>query len=856
MDKQEKALKKEIYKKQYAELIDDVVRSIKELFTGKKLYKAKEANEFIEMFYSEQDKQREEEKKHSKYSKEEQISFVVLALTMVNILLLLICYVIAIVKLNARVFLNSPLYLIPAAALPIMAWIKATNENFWAFHRRKRLFFELTVINAVVVLSQPIYSVCWNIIVPLVLKIPVNPCLTKNMIVFLVYIALFTFLGLIYMIIYRQVEPIILSDTTKRQIELFKYQQIKDDREDREYKYDVTTIMDLDSGKPIRIKENDRFVQTDINGASGTGKTSSIFLNVIRSDMDTKFRNREKRQEELLKLINSGKATIKGPLKEFKESAVIATGKNAKEKKENEKALERIRKKYSDCGITVMAPNSSLNQEIIRMAAARGFQVNVLDPVTNYSAYPNVKEVSINPFYLPLGLDESERVIRISQAASNFADVLIATNQMGGQSDTYFTDISLSVSSNVASVVMLAKNIKGQQAYIDDVHECISDFKNLQEYITIIENYYHISISGKQTFSTNATAESSRKNPYYQQILFVQQELLGAGAEAMFSQERGLRNLVNKILQDPRIKRKLSAKEDYERLDFDGILKNNDITLVSTAIELGQNISTSFGLFFLLLHRTSVLRRPKETRTPHFLWVDECAQYVHPVYDDIIALYRQYRVAAVLTLQTLTQLEKNKATAYLKNVFLGAGTHIVFGRLAVEEMRMYSEMAGINREMQEQKSSTQNSVFASNPTYSESTRYTPTQTNVMEGADMRLLDFQELTIFTLDNGRVLPGKHARVFFLSDDAYDYQPHREIMWERVVPEAFKEKEAAVDEDNEEIDEKTPLLFNDTIAEEDEEIIMIHVDDSMEVLESKEEGKIDKKDDFDEIYKKLMS
>lgn len=273
-----------------------------------------------------------------------------------------------------------------------------------------------------------------------------------------------------------------------------------------------------------------------------------------------------------------------------------------------------------------------------------------------------------------------------------------------------------------------------------------------------------------------------------------------------------------------------------------------EITIVSTSIELGQNISTSFGLFFLLLHRTSVLRRPKEMRTPHFLWIDECAQYVHPFFDDVIALYRQYRVAAVLTLQTLTQLEKHNATAYLKNVFLGAGTHIVFGRLATEEMKLYSEMAGITRELQEQKTQTSNSVLASNPNYSESVRVTPTITNNMEGADMRILDFLELTIFTVDNGRVLPGQFGRVFFIGSDAYDTQKTKVFLWEKAVPEAFRENVDIT----EEAEEQQPIEFEDEILSDAQEQLLIKAVPKEEYLEENE------KDDMslNELYQILLS
>lgn len=767
-------------KKQHEFLINKgIYNDIRTLFCRSK-YLTKNNEIFKEIYRFEE----KENSKHSKYSKTEKMTFAALGLLVFNIVILLISYGYSFLRLQSVILTNSIVYLIGATIIPFIVWIVSTNENFWAFHQRKRVFFYLCCINMFLVLLQPVYSVVRGVILAGIPLIEPDELLTVKMLMLLGYAGILIVMGLICVVLYSQLEILLMSKTLKRQIELFKLSHVLDERKDREYKYDINTIKNLETGLPITVKERDRMNQMEINGASGTGKTTSIFFPVIEKDADQKVKNREKRQEELLKLIQSGRATIQGPLKEFKESAIIPKGKTKAELERNKKAIAKVRKKYADCGMTIIAPNASLVIEIIKIMRARGFLVNVLDPVGDYSMYDNASMVGINPFYVPIGLSEEERVNYISKAASVFAEVLIATNQMNGAaSDVYFTDISLSVSSNIATVVMLARNIEGKQAYIDDIQNCISNFENIRAYLQIIQKHYGKNVT--QSFVN----EDTKKNPYYQQLLFVSQELLGAGSKEMFSQARGLRNLINKVLQDTRIKTKLSEK-DEGRIDFDAMLSDNEITVVNTAIELGKSASTAFGLFFILLHKVSVLRRPLETRTPHFLWIDEASQYMHPCYEDMISLYRQYGVAVAITLQSLTQTEKSSATAYLKNVFLGAGTHIVFGRLSAEEMKLYSEMGGIIRENVEQRSYSTNSILTKEPGYTESVRNTPTITNVLEGSDLRLLDFQELTIFTINNGRVLPGQLARVFFIKEEAYDMRNYRTILWEKVVPEAFKE------------------------------------------------------------------
>jgi len=667
---------------------------------------------------------------------------------------------------------------------------------------------------------QPIYTYIRNSTIEKLITIQLNKLLTKGMVLLLVYALILLEMSLILILLYKTIWTTLNNEVVQRRIALFKISHIVDTRVNKESKYDLDIIKDLETGVNIKIKENDRYVHILVNGSSGTGKTSSVFQPSILCDMRVKVRNSELRQEAYHQMVTSGQACYydKGP--EFDEKMIQAISNSENDLSDIKKRIIEIKNIYPDCGMTIIAPNASLIEDIIRLGAAHGLCVNVIDPVNRYDMYSYSLMVGMNPFFVSFDLPEEERVIQISNAANVFADVLIATNQMGGESDVYFTDIALSVSMNIATAIMLAKNIRHEQADILDVQECINNFNKLNEYVSEIELHYNIKVDTptpmtKAKLVQQITADSlnsreygkgeglirnrARQNPYYQQLLFIKQELLGPGAEKMYDQARGLRNLINKLLLDPRIKSLLAAKDEV-RLNFDEILSHNRITVVNTAIELGAAISTAFGLFFILTHKVSVLRRKKDTRTPHFLWIDEASQYMHPCYEDMIALYRQYRVAVVLAVQSSTQTEKNKATAYLKNVIMGAGTHIVFGRLAPDEMELYSKMAGINRQDVAQKSVTETSLLSSNPSYSTQERYTPTLVNNLEGSDIRLLDFQEISLFTIDNGRVLPGRLGKVFFLKDDAFSPVPIKRFDWESIaikVPEEDQKKTSSKEE-----------------------------------------------------------
>ena len=100
---------------------------------------------------------------------------------------------------------------------------------------------------------------------------------------------------------------------------------------------------------------------------------------------------------------------------------------------------------------------------------------------------------------------------------------------------------------------------------------------------------------------------------------------------------------------------------------------------------------------------------------------------------------------------------------------------------------------------------------------------------------MRLLDFLELTIFTVDNGRVLPGQHGRVFFIGQDAFDKQKSRDYLWEEAVPEAFRETANKVQTPQTQEEEDSTEILRDKIPDSEE--FLYH---SETVVENKDEGK----------------
>ena len=93
-------------------------------------------------------------------------------------------------------------------------------------------------------------------------------------------------------------------------------------------------------------------------------------------------------------------------------------------------------------------------------------------------------------------------------------------------------------------------------------------------------------------------------------------------------------------------------------------------------------------------------------------------------------------------------------------------------------------MAGTHNEVEEQSTVSEPALSADSPTLSYSSRETFTQKNLLEETDIRMRDFQEITLFTTRDGRPLPPVHAKVEFLKPS--DWAP---VKTDRFTAEIFK-------------------------------------------------------------------
>lgn len=707
------------------------------------------------------------------------------AVSFLNLIIVIAFYIRAIILLKRVVICNSLLYVIPACLLPFLVWAGSTYYKEFLYYRLKEISFIAFCVNAVLCVSQYIYTGAWRLcVVPIIRRVKVTPYMTEPMVFNLARVAVILPTGIFIYLIMWNIVTMILNEEGLEKIDEFKISHVIDLRKNRKNLYDFTAVKDIMSGKIARVYENDRFVHMLISGSTGVGKTSSTLLVAFNADVQKKKKNMQMREMEYLRMVKEYKADVIGPCRKghFRESWIVPKEGYGDEYNE-------IRQKYPDCGITVTAPDPDTTDDCVRIARAAGFSVNVIDPEMDEDTNePKKGLMGMNPFAIPDGLSDMHETTLITNKAQYFYDVMSAmASAKGAASDGYFEGVNNTVAITVARIVMKGvKLVEKRDANILDIQRCVEDYSELKPYMEAIKKEYNLNTKGIDTTQRGKTptaedlaaaakpkvkiTDKDRKNHYYGAINRVEKQFLaGSSKEKWEKDSMGLRSIITNFTDSVEMKAMLTndVYPDLKFIDFDKILRDGEVTVINTSLKMGESLSTAFGLFFILNMKQAVLSRPKKTRINHFWYIDEFALFLNSSVEQMFTLFRKYRCAMTICIQSLNQFDKNNSTKYLKGVILGnCGTHILFGRGALEDIKHYSDLAGTEKIQMSQKTQSQTTLLDPNTSLSESERITPTETNILEMSKIRNRDFQEVVMFTIQGGKVLRPFLGQTDFLS------------------------------------------------------------------------------------------
>lgn len=459
--------------------------------------------------------------------------------------------------------------------------------------------------------------------------------------------------------------------------------------------YSCSTVICKTKGTavPVVVPEKKRFESTLVQGATGTGKTATVLLPMSALDLEKKFFFRELSKKIGYSMLKKGIAYVTGPYdneymnknfslrflkpKRGMEEQFLMQVRNLVQYKD-EATGEII---YKNLGITVVENDGQYISNFINVA--KNFDIDVL------SVDPSSPEttLSINPF----AIEDPNKV------ASIIADVLKSMYEDqggGGAGDPFFTQVTLDAFQNLGILLkeMYPRLNNGEMASLEDMLELLYNFDKVEEMteelkkVPELEAKYRLLIN---YFEKNFYKPSLNINGY---------EIPGTRGSGRKDTERYLYGAItqlNNLVRNPGLKKALCGKTNI--LQFDKALENGSIiTACSRKGDLGIIQSKAFGMFFILQFQDAVLRRKgsEESRTPHFLYIDEFPEYLNKDMDVMFTLFRKYRCAVTVALQNLSQLEKTGKGYYRQTVLANTKTQIVFGDTVPEDSKYWQDAFG------------------------------------------------------------------------------------------------------------------------------------------------------------------
>lgn len=432
---------------------------------------------------------------------------------------------------------------------------------------------------------------------------------------------------------------------------------------------------DKDSGKVVKIAEEKRFFPTLVCGVSGSGKTSLLFEPMIAQDVDKKYFFREVSKEMGFTALKTGIATLTCPYTNDYLNANFNL--NMISPKDNKIDVYNTYMKkmiiggsgdnyiYKNVGVTYISPDIESINHIRKVAEARNLKVNLLDPND-----PN--SIGLNPFVFE---DPNQTALAISTVLKGLDDAPSPEMNFA-----YRQNASIQAVENIS---ILLKEVYPRLHDFDlptleDLLVCLTNFKQIEllceemkKDAELSKKYSALINYCERNFYDNAPNKSEME-------MFVAHATSQLDALLRYSGVKTI--LCNRI----------------NTLNFDRALANGEITLICTRRgDLGPTIHKAFGLFCILMMQYSVLRRPgtEKDRIPHFMYIDEFADFVGESTDPLFTLYRKYKVATIISVQNLAQLD-GVDKKHRQIITSNCSNKFVFGNNTPEDNEWWSKEIG------------------------------------------------------------------------------------------------------------------------------------------------------------------
>ncbi len=434
-------------------------------------------------------------------------------------------------------------------------------------------------------------------------------------------------------------------------------------------------------GHLAKISESRRFDPALIVGYSGTGKTTMVFEPMMARDIEKKNFFKEVSKEMGFTALKTGIAHLNLPydnnyLNENFSLNMLSpvSGKEAIYKAYMKKMIYSDKTTngiiYRNVGVTLVSPDIDSVNRMADVAKNYNIKPNIIDPNDSNS-------IGLNPFMFD---DPALTSVAISTVIRGMYKTTHTDDE-----ETYRENSAAQAVENLSILlkVMYPRLHNGDLPNLEDMLKMLNDF-------SLIEDMCH-----KMEEIPELAEEYSIQLGYFKKNFYGSPELVAETGRYVYSAITELDNL----LRLANVRNILCNRTN--NIDFDKMLADGHVTLVCTRRgDLGATAHKAFGLFFLLLMQFAVLRRPgnEHSRIPHFLYVDDFADFVGPATQPLYTLYRKYHVGTMISIQNLSQLGFKGHSKYRDSIMTNATTKLVFGGLTREEAEVWEKEFNDHRE--------------------------------------------------------------------------------------------------------------------------------------------------------------
>ncbi|PJO44912.1 type IV secretory system conjugative DNA transfer family protein [Lysinibacillus xylanilyticus] len=492
-----------------------------------------------------------------------------------------------------------------------------------------------------------------------------------------------------------------------------------------EYKLDSCDVIvgfDIETKKPIIIKENERFLHEAIIGATGSGKTSTTLLLRIAQD--------------ILK---------------------IATGQR-------------------DMGLIFLEPKGDGVNDVLTICKKLGVpdeKIKVIDPTKSwsmkYNPFGGTRESAASGFQGTLNAltgDQDEFFKgQQNEAASTYT--LLAKIRFGPATNILHIQQMFTDPRYLADIVeFVRKTIDSKREDPSLTSTMRAELNSFEQVVAYFEN----EVLDYKTF---------RDKEEIKQVLYPPGHKYGGRPLVENKKDKfvtGAKKYLNEIALNSMLKSLFVCNDGEEAFDADKFLKEGGVVLVNTALGDLDELSLLFGQFFIRQFQSAVFRRAQECketgieRIPIMFYVDEFPLFANEAFERFLTLGRSYKVGAVIAMQSIAQLDA-VGLSYRKSVMGNASHKTVFGRGPVEDNEYFSKEFGEELKVVESMNESGSPMTSEKQTWGYrintqkelKPRFSPT--------DIRELPFKEMIVQVVNerNSIGIP-KHAVGQFVHESAF--------------------------------------------------------------------------------------